>query len=168
MRFDSTNQKWVYIALKSSAWILIFITLSQLELFKVLVFGKVCFNLIKTSLFCLFLFSFFYCFLFLFGFSFLLFLPVSGQFPLKKIAPSGWVRVWVNFRVRDRLFQRSFVNRSPHFVNILPLGLWGTFPREQLYQNRFSGGKKEDFLHANEILSFIHLVYVQSCTFFRY
>ena len=73
--------------------------LSQLELFKVLVFGKVCFNLIKLSLFCLFLFSFFYCFLFLFGFSFLLFLPVSGQ-----ITPSGWVRVWVSFRVRDRLF----------------------------------------------------------------
>ena len=140
MRFDSTNQKWVYIALKSSAWILIFITLSQLELFKVLVFGKVCFNLIKLSLFCLFLFSLFYCFLFLFGFSFLLFLPVSGQ-----IAPSGWVRVWVSFRVRDRLFQRNFVNRSPHFVNILLLGLWGTFPWELLYQNRFFRWKKRRF-----------------------
>ena len=105
MRFDSTNQKWVYIALKSSAWILIFITLSQLELFKVLVFGKVCFNLIKTSLFCLFLFSFFYCFLFLFGFSFLLFLPVSGQFPPKKIAlPPVGVKVCVSFRVKFRIW----------------------------------------------------------------
>ena len=61
--------------------------LSQLELIKFLVYGKVCFNLIKLSL----------------GFSFLVFLPVSGQLPPKKIALSVGVRDWVSFRVRARI-----------------------------------------------------------------
>ena len=61
--------------------------MSQLELIKVLVYGKVCFNLIKLSL----------------GFSFLVFLPVSGQLRPKKIALSVGVRDWVSFRVRARI-----------------------------------------------------------------
>ena len=31
----------------------------------------------------------------------------------------------------------------------------------------FNDGKKGDFLHANEMLGFIHLLYVQSCTFLK-
>ena len=61
--------------------------LSQLELFKVLVFGKVSFNLIKHSLFC-FIYFFFILLFFISSRFFVSFvLPVSGQFPPEKIAP---------------------------------------------------------------------------------
>ena len=59
--------------------------LSQLELVKVLVFGKVCFNLIKLSLFVLFNFSFFCYFLFLF-YSFV-FTGVRTISPQSKLHP---------------------------------------------------------------------------------
>ena len=38
--------------------------------------------------------------------------------------------------------------------------LWGNCPRTVL-----TVGKQGDFLHDNEMLDFIHLVYVESCTF---
>ena len=57
-------------------------------------FGKVSFNLIKLSVFCLI--SFFFCyFLFLFGRSFLLFLPVSEKLPPRKIDS----RLGLRFRI---------------------------------------------------------------------
>ena len=92
MHFNSTNQKWVHIALSSPVWILIIMTFSE--------------KFVSTFVsFVLFIFSFFYCFLFLFGFSFLLFLPVSGQFPPKKIAlPPVGVKVCVSFRVKFRIW----------------------------------------------------------------
>ena len=67
--------------------------LSQLELFKVVVFGKFCFDFIKLSLFCL-IYFFFLLLLFISFWS----LPVSGKFPTKKIAPPPLpvrIRVWV-------------------------------------------------------------------------
>ena len=64
-----------------------------------------------------------------------------GEFPLKKIAP-------------PRL--------ELEFALALGLGLelGGNCPRTILPME-----KKGDFLHANEMLVFIHLLYVQSCTF---
>ena len=100
---------------------MIIITLRQLELIKVLVFGKVCFNLAKLSFFVLFIFSFFYCFLFLFGFSFLLFLPVSGQSPPEKIALPVRVRVWVSFRVRARIGGKFYPQSIVHNLTQLQI-----------------------------------------------
>ena len=77
--------------------------LSQLELFKVLVFGKVCVNLIKLSLFCFIYFSF----LLLFFISFWFF--VSFAFTGVRTIPRNEdclpirVRFRVSFRVRARV-----------------------------------------------------------------
>ena len=133
MHFNSTNQKWVHIALSSPVWILIIMTFSE--------------KFVSTFVsFVLFIFSFFYCFLFLFGFWFLLFLPVSGQFSPKEDCPSlVGVRVWVSFRVKVRIggkFSLGAIVLEPFLLVVKT--------------------------HANEILGFIHLVYVQSCTFCRY
>ena len=107
-------------------------------------FRKSLFQFDKTFVsFVLFIFSFFYCFLFLFGFWFLLFLPVSGQFSPKEDCPSlVGVRVWVSFRVKVRI--------------------GGKFSLGAIVLEPFLLVAKT---HANEILGFIHLVYVQSCTF---
>ena len=91
--------------------------LSQLELFKVLVFGKVSFNLIKHSLFC-FIYFFFILLFFISSRFFVSFvLPVSGQFPPEKIAPPVGVRVWVSFWVRARIGGEIFlVGNCPRTV----------------------------------------------------
>ena len=103
MRFNSSNQNWVYIALESPVWILIIMTLSQLDFFKVLVFGKVCFNLIKLLSLLLYLFFLssiiFYFFRFFVSFVFIgvrKILPKENQPPVR-------VRVWVSFRVKVRI-----------------------------------------------------------------
>ena len=101
---------------------------SQIELFTVLVFGKVCFNLIKLASFVLFLFSPFYCFLFYFGFSFLLFLQVPDNSPQRKLPPPPppvGIRVWVSFSVRARIE--------------------GNSPRANCPRTVFTSGKKEIF-----------------------
>ena len=145
MRFNSSNQNWVYIALESPVWILIIMTLSQLDFFKVLVFGKVCFNLIKLLSLLLYLFFLssiiFYFFRFFVSFVFI----GVRKIPPKENYPPVRVRVWVSFRVKVRIGGEIFLgDNCPRTV--------------------FTGGKKGDFLHANEILGFIYLVYVQSCT----
>ena len=79
--------------------------LSQLELFKVLVFGKVCFNLIKLSLFCFI--YFFFLLLFFISFRFFVSFVFTGvrKFPPKKIAlPPVGVKGWVSFRVKVRIW----------------------------------------------------------------
>ena len=120
--------------------------LSQLELFKVLVFGKVCFNLIKLSLFCFIYFFFILLFFYFFSvFCLFCFFRCLDNSPQRKLPPVG-VRVWVSFRVRARIRGEIF--------------LVGNCPRTV-----FTGGKKGEFLYANEMLGFIHLLYVQSCTF---
>ena len=102
-----------------------------------LVFEKVCFNLIKRNLFCFI--YFFFLLLFFISFRFFLSFVFTG---VSTILPKA-----------------------------LGLGLelegGGNFPRGQLSQNRFYRWKKGDFLHANEMLGFIHLQYVQSCTFLQ-
>ena len=101
--------------------------LSQLELFKVLVFGKVCFNLIKLSLFCFI--YFFFILLFFISFRFFIsifFLPVSGQLPQKKIAPPVGVRVWVSFRVRARI-EGKFLPGAIVLEPFLPVEKRGIF-----------------------------------------
>ena len=101
--------------------------LSQLELFKVLVFGKVCFNLIKLSLFCFI--YFFFILLFFISFRFFIsifFLPVSGQLPQKKIAPPVGVRVWVSFRVRARI-EGKFLSGAIVLEPFLPVEKKGIF-----------------------------------------
>ena len=106
--------------------------LSQLGLCKLLVFGKVCFDLIKHNLFFFIHFFFLLLFSHLFGvFRFFCFYQYPDNSPPKKIALPVRVRVWTSFRVRTV----------------------------------FTGGKKGNFLHANEIFGFFHLLYVQSCTF---
>ena len=62
--------------------------LSQLELFKVLVFGKVCFNLIKLSLFCFI--YFFFILLFFISFRFFIsifFYRCPDNSPKRKLPP---------------------------------------------------------------------------------
>ena len=103
MRFNSSNQNWVYIALESTVWILIIMTLSQLDFFKVLVFGKVCFNLIKLLSLLLYLFFLssiiFYFFRFFVSFVFI----GVRKIPPKENYPPVRVRVWVSFRVKVRI-----------------------------------------------------------------
>ena len=103
MRFNSSNQNWVYIALESPVWILIIMTLSQLDFFKVLVFGKVCFNLIKLLSLLLYLFFLssiiFYFFRFFVSFAFI----GVRKIPPKENYPPVRVRVWVSFRVKVRI-----------------------------------------------------------------
>ena len=103
MRFNSSNQNWVYIALESPVWILIIMTLSQLDFFKVLVFGKVCFNLIKLLSLLLYLFFLssitFYFFRFFVSFVFI----GVRKIPPKENYPPVRVRVWVSFRVKVRI-----------------------------------------------------------------
>ena len=103
MRFNSSNQNWVYIALESPVWILIIMTLSQLGFFKVLVFGKVCFNLIKLLSLLLYLFFLssiiFYFFRFFVSFVFI----GVRKILLKENYPPVRVRVWVSFRVKVRI-----------------------------------------------------------------
>ena len=99
--------------------------LSQLEFFKVLVQGKVCFNLIKLSLFCFIYFLFlllflisFWCFV-----SFVLvFLPPSPSLPpQKKNLPPVGVRVWVSLRVRARI-RGKFFSEAIVLEPFLPVG----------------------------------------------
>ena len=103
MRFNSSNQNWVYIALESPVWILIIMTLSQLDFFKVLVFGKVCFNLIKLLSLLLYLFFLssiiFYFFRFFVSFVFI----GVRKIPPKENYPPVRVRNWVSFRVKVRI-----------------------------------------------------------------
>ena len=103
MRFNSSNQNWVYIALESPVWILIIMTLSQLDFFKVLVFGKVCFNLIKLLSLLLYLFFLssiiFYFFRFFVSFVFI----GVRKIPPKENYPPVRVRVWISFRVKVRI-----------------------------------------------------------------
>ena len=101
-----------------------------------LVFEKVCFNLIKRNLFC---FIYFF-FLLLFFISF---------------------RFFVSF---------VFTGVSTIPPKALGLGLelkggggGAIFLGDNCPRNVFTGGKTGDFLHANEMLGFIHLL--QSCTF---
>ena len=100
----------------------------------------------KLGPFVLFIFSF-YCFLFIFGFSFLLFLPLSGQSPPKKIAP-GWGQGLGQLQGQGQDWGEIFLGGN-------------------CLTTAFTGGKKGDFSHANEMLGFIHLLYVQSCTFLQ-
>ena len=80
--------------------------LFQLELLKALVFEKVCFNLIKLSLFC---FIYFFCLLLFFiSFRFFVSFVFTGArtIPLKENCPAlppVKVRVGVSFRVRARV-----------------------------------------------------------------
>ena len=90
-------------------------------------------------------FFFLQLFLLLFGFSFLLFLPVSRQLPPRKIAPRLGLRFGLSLELG--------LGEGAIF-------LWGNCPRTVL-----TVGKQGDFLHDNEMLDFIHLVYVESCTF---
>ena len=66
---------------------------------------------------------------------------MPGELPLKKITPP---RLGLGFAIALGL----------------GLELGGNCPR-----TIFTGVKKGDFLHANQMLVFIHLLYVQSCTF---
>ena len=120
--------------------------LSQHELFKVLVFGKVCFSLIEPTLFC-FIYSFFILLFFISVrlFVFLL-LPVSGQLPLKKIAP---LLLGLGFALALEL----------------GLGLGAIFLGGNCPRTVFASRKWGEFLHANKMFGFIHLLYVPSCTF---
>ena len=77
--------------------------LSQLGLCKLLVFGKVCFALIKHNLF-FFIHFFFLLFFYFFGvFRFFCFYWCPDNSPPEKIAPPVRVRVWTSFRVRTRV-----------------------------------------------------------------
>ena len=49
---------------------------------------------------------------------------------------------------------------------IPPKALWlGLDLGDNCPRTVFTGGKKEDFLHANEMLDITHLLHMQSCTF---
>ena len=78
-------------------------TLSQLDFFKVLVFGKVCFNLKKLLSLLLYLFFLssiiFYFFRFFVSFVFI----GVRKIPPKENYPPVRVRVWVSFRVKVRI-----------------------------------------------------------------
>ena len=77
--------------------------LSQLGLCKLLVFGKVCFDLIKHNLFFFIHFFFLLLFSHFFGvFRFFCFYQCPDNSPPKKIALPVRVRVWTSFRVRTR------------------------------------------------------------------
>ena len=71
--------------------------LSQLELFKVLVFGKVCFNLIKLSLFCFI--YFFFILLFFISFRFFVSFVFTGvrTVPPKENPPTSRLRLGFGF-----------------------------------------------------------------------
>ena len=101
-----------------------------------LIFEKVCFNLIKRNLFC---FIYFY-FLLIFFISFRFF--VSFVFTGVSTIPPKALGLGLELEGGGAIFLGNNCPRTP-----------------------FTGGKKGDFLHANEMLGFIHLLYVQSCTF---
>ena len=101
--------------------------LSQLELFKVLVFGKVCFNLIKLSLFCFI--YFFFILLFFISFRFFIsifFYRCPDNSPKRKLPPPVGVRVWVSFRVRARI-EGKFLSGAIVLEPFLPVEKRGIF-----------------------------------------
>ena len=107
-----------------------------------LVFEKVCFNLIKRNLFCFIYFFFLLLFFISFRFFVSFVFTGVGTIPPKKIVP------------------------PPRLGSVFGLALeLGLELGDNCRRTVFTGGKKENFLHANEMLSFIHLLYVQSCTF---
>ena len=114
-------------------------------------FGKVYFNLIKLSLFCFI--YFFFILLFFVSFRFFISFVFNGvrTISLKESYPLPFpivVRVWFSFRVRARIGVK-YSSRA-----ICP-------------RTVFTGCKKGDFLLAIEMLGFIRLLYVQSCTFLK-
>ena len=117
--------------------------LSQLELFKVLVFGKVCFNLIKLSLIC-FIYFFFILLLFISFWSFVsLFFTGVRTIPPKDNCLSSPPRLGLVFGLALGL----------------ALGLRGNFPRGTIVLEPFL------LVEKKEMLGFIYLLYVQSGTF---
>ena len=107
-RFNSTNQKGSILRFNYLYGFWSTSLLSQLELFKVLVFGKGFFNLIKLTIVC-FIYFFFILLFFIslwffvsFVFTGVLAIPPKRKLPL----PLVGVCVWVSFRVRARIEEK--------------------------------------------------------------